>query len=39
MSYGNLVNQFRPCTSKDLILQEYENTGPGLGASVVANFL
>ena len=29
--------QFRPYAGKDSILQEYENVGLGLGASVVAN--
>ena len=31
--------QFRPYTGKDSILQEYENIGLGLGASVVANLV
>ena len=29
--------QFRPYPGKDSILQEFENIGLGLGASVVAN--
>ena len=31
--------KFNPCTGKDLILQEYENIGLGLGASVVPNLV
>ena len=31
--------QFHPYTGKDSILQEYENIGLGLGASVVANLV
>ena len=31
--------QFRPYAGKDSILQEYENVGLGLGASVVANIV
>ena len=31
--------QFRPSAGKDSILQEYENIGLGLGASVVANLV
>ena len=31
--------QFRPYTGKDSILQEYENIGLGLGASVVAKLV